>query len=208
MISFHSNAKKPYYYLSNFTYIKDGIIVDDLNFPTTEHAYQAQKYIVKDRHRFTTTGDLGNIETGFQLVFGKKFEQKKKYWMKKNNFGIVAKTATNEKIGKKLGLTRIKDFVSTFEIWNKILIKKFTIPFFRNILLSTGDKYLLEFSRSARRETEQGKPPKWNGIIQDGKIFGENLMGIYLMKIRNIVVKKRFKEIKGKMNIIWLFLEK
>ena len=181
-ISFYACGKEPYNKLSNFALIEDSIEYNGLRFCSTEHAFQAQKYIEEQRVRFSVNGDLGNIgnmDIMFQLVFGDKWENKKKYWMKKHNIGIVAKMATNIKIGKKLGLIRDTTFISTDALWITILSSKFNMPTFKNILLSTNNAYLLEFDRGAKKTL-----PKWSGIIQDGILYGENLMGKYIMKIR------------------------
>ena len=58
------------------------------------------------------------------------------------------------------------------------------------ILLATGDRYLLEFCRGAKRRELQGKQPeRWSGLAEkqpDGRcyVFGDNTMGKLLMKIR------------------------
>ena len=114
IVSFYACGKSPINNLSNFSFIKQGIIYDGITYYSTEHAFQAQKYIKEQRHRFSIDGDLGNIETGFLLVFGNdKCEKKKQFWMKKDNIGIIAKMATNPKIGKKLGLIRDNNFISS-----------------------------------------------------------------------------------------------
>ena len=51
---------------------------------------------------FSVEGDLGNVDSGFALVFGDEWEKKKTFWMKKDNIGIIAKMATNIRIGKNL----------------------------------------------------------------------------------------------------------
>ena len=48
-IKFFSFAKEPFCKLSNFCLIKDGIEVFGLRYATTEHAYQAQKFIADQR---------------------------------------------------------------------------------------------------------------------------------------------------------------
>lgn len=80
-ILFGSNAKPPYHLLSNFTWITDGIVVDGIMYPSVEHAYQAQKFIEKER--FSVDGDIGR-ESGFSLFYPKdKVDDKRTYWMKK-----------------------------------------------------------------------------------------------------------------------------
>lgn len=182
-VTFYACGKSPINKLSNFALIEQGIIYDGIMYNSTEHAFQAQKYIKEQRYRFSIDGDLGNIETGFLLVFGNdKCEKKKQFWMKKNNIGIVAKMATNPKIGKKLGLIRDNNFKSSNELWINILTSKFNISTFKNILLQTKNNYLLEFDRSAERNN-----PIWAGIIKNNKLYGDNLMGQYLMFVRTII---------------------
>jgi len=177
-INFFSNAKMPFCKLSNFSHIKDGIIVNDITYASTEHAFQAQKYIKDDRWRFGLDGDLGSWE-GFGLVSKKSSD----YWKKKDNIGIIAKMATNKIKGKKLGLTRIFEFQSTDELWESILVKKFSIQEFGNVLRSTEDMYLLEFDRGAKRNGS-----KWGGLIEAETLYGENNMGKYLMKVREFIL--------------------
>lgn len=93
--------------------------------------------------------------------------------------------ATSAKNEKKLGLTRDPNFESSWKLWKKILKKKFKNEEFKEILLSTGDKYLLEFSRDAKNRENY-----WGGLIEDGFLYGENMMGKYLMKIRDKLSKE------------------
>jgi len=179
-IPFYACGKPPYNMLSNFAYIKEGIEYDGLRYISTEHAFQAQKYIKEQRKRFSVEGDLGQLDSGFDLAFDKDWEKKKLFWMKKNNIGIIPKMVTNEKRGLKLGLTRDKNFVNTSELWFDLLWQKFRIDRFRKTLISTGNNYLLEYDRGGERMT-----PLWSGIIKDGKLYGTNLMGKYIMYIRD-----------------------
>ena len=78
VINFWSNGKAPYHNLSNFASIPHGIDYDGMIYPSTEHAFQAQKYIQNQRCRFSITGDLG-VWDGLNLVY-KPEEYEKKYW--------------------------------------------------------------------------------------------------------------------------------
>jgi len=186
-IYFYACGKSPFHKLSNFAIIDDGIIYDGLKYCSTEHAFQAQKYQKSDRFRFSVNGDLGNIDNldnMFRLVFGDKWESKKKFWMKKSNVGIVAKMATNPTIGKKLGLKRDDNFKSTDELWLSVLSLKYEIPMFKELLISTENAYLVEFDRAAKHRLS-----KWGGIVdENGVMFGDNLMGKYLMTIRDKII--------------------
>jgi predicted NAD-dependent protein-ADP-ribosyltransferase YbiA (DUF1768 family) len=184
VIKFYSCGIKPFHKLSNFALIKDGIEFDGLIFYSTEHAFQAQKYVKEQRIRFSVEGDLGNTDSGFKLVFGDEWEKKKKFWMKKDNIGIIAKMATNLKIGTNLGLIRNVNFSSTNELWIELLTIKFNIIEFKNILKNTKNKYLLEFDRGAKRMYLKNTIPIWSGLIDEGILYGNNLMGKYLMIIR------------------------
>ena len=187
VINFWANGKAPFHNLSNFALILDGIEYDGIVYPSTEHAFQAQKYIQSQRYRFSTTGDLG-VWDGLKLVYKlDEYEKKYKYWFKKNNIGIVAKMATNEKIGKKLDLIRDKKFNSTDELWLKILGKKYSTKYFGDILKLTDDLYLLEFNRGANNRFK-GANSFWGGLISNNVLYGNNQMGKYLMKIRNTLL--------------------
>jgi predicted NAD-dependent protein-ADP-ribosyltransferase YbiA (DUF1768 family) len=124
-INFWANSKAPFHYLSNFALIPGGINYEGHLYPSSEHAFQSQKYIDTQRHRFSINGDLSTWD-GLQLVYKlEEYDKKYKYWSKKNNIGIVAKMATNKKIGQKLELIRNENFESTDELWLDILKKKY-----------------------------------------------------------------------------------
>lgn len=184
-IYFGSNTIKPYHFLSNLAEIKDTIEYNGLIYNSVEHAFQSQLFIKSDRFRFSKDGDLGSWD-GLKYFFKpNEVEQKFKYWNKKFNIGIVAKMASNKKYHKKLKLTAIKtDLDSTFNLWFGILIKKYTIPFFKDILLKTNNNYLCEFDRLA-----ESRPDKtyWGGMVKNKKLYGENIMGKYLMAIREFI---------------------
>jgi predicted NAD-dependent protein-ADP-ribosyltransferase YbiA (DUF1768 family) len=175
VIKFWSNAKKGLHELSNF----HGVCIEfrDKMFPSVEHAYQSCKF--KEMDRFSIKGDID-----FKSVYGSNYVSKKKYWMKKNNIGIVAKMASKPNISKCLGLTIDETFKSTPKLWLKLLYEKFKIEKFKKLLLNTGDDYLLEFGRGCKSACENGNVPFWNGSIVGNKLYGLNTMGRYLMEIR------------------------
>ena len=93
--------------------------------------------------------------------------------------------ATKPKTIKELGLSLNEDFMSTDDLWLDILRKKYSIQEFKDVLLKTGDSYLLEFDRMAKAQTEKNKEPFWGGLIDNDKLYGNNQMGKYLMIIRD-----------------------
>ena len=48
---FYSNSCYPFYFLSNFAFVDEGIEYDGIIYPSVEHAFQAQKYIKSQRYR-------------------------------------------------------------------------------------------------------------------------------------------------------------
>ena len=186
VINIWSNAKQPFCALSNFAFLEDGIEYENIIYPSTEHAFQAQKYIPKDRVRFSINGDLGNWDGLALLVKANEVEKKKNYWQKKNNIGIIAKMATNMNTGIKLGLRIIDDFQSRDELWINILTKKFSIPYFKDLLKKTENIYILEYDRGANMRQIC---TFWGGIIVNNNLHGYNLMGKYLMRVRDSIFK-------------------
>ncbi len=66
---------------------------------------------------------------------------------------------------------------------------KFENEKFKKILENNKEKYLVEFSRSCKRNFEKGIIEKWCGLIDDNKIYGRNLMVNIIMDIRENIVK-------------------
>ena len=176
MIQFHANAKEPYCKFSNFMHVNEGIRFNGVIYPSTEHAYQAQKYKVQDRFRFSIDGDLG-VWNGFALISSKSPVR----WKRKNMIGIIAKMATNKKRENQLKLTRI-DFQTSPILWTKILSQKFQISTYKQLLLQTKSSYLLEFDRFAAKHGSF-----WGGLLKNDTIYGQNNMGKLLMYIRDEV---------------------
>ena len=117
------------------------------------------------------------------------FEKKKKKWGKKAP-GIIAKMVSNLDTGlssptfgihlKKRALKR--DYNVLFAIWRPILLAKFQQnEEARKTLLKTGDATLVEKSRFPGESKNF-----WGGYVgADGRIQGYNLMGKFMMAMRN-----------------------
>lgn len=159
-----------------------------------ENVYQSLKFIESDRCRFMKSGDLGGYDGLIKygnIFYGKKskeeFEKKIEYWRKKNCIGIIGKLSSSVKNVKKLGLTfvKIKDENENLLIFKELLIIKFENEKFKKILENSKGKYLVEFSRSCKRNFEKGIIEKWCGLVDDdNKLYGKNLMGSLIMDIR------------------------
>ena len=145
-------------------------------------------------------GELSSI-AGLERVFPEDLVNKKKKFYgptktgKPAMIGIIAKMAVKPDVVKKMNLpielkTASEKEHSVDEVSNlflDILEAKYKAnPRFFQILKNTSNKLLIEFSRGAQRETLQGSPPLWSGMIgkDDGKMYGLNLQGIIHMKVR------------------------
>jgi predicted NAD-dependent protein-ADP-ribosyltransferase YbiA (DUF1768 family) len=177
-VMFWSNAKYPLHRLSNFA--TADVFVNGVHYPSSEHAFVATKLFKPEFKYMLETGESLGSRYGFTVAFGSaKAEAKEKYWMKKGNIGIIAKVAQSMKQYTK---SHMKDTTEdSFEVWRHILLAKFSDPVLRDILLSTGTKYLLEFDRGATEDTY------WAGKMVDGFVIGNNAMGKYLMRVRQLL---------------------
>ena len=139
---------------------------------------------------FSMDGDLGNVD-GFKLIFPEKDVKKEGFLDEKYNIGIIAKTATSKANIKKLNLRQDPSFDVKQNIWLSILREKYKIDYL-NMLLSTDDKYLLEFSKSAKRDSDAGN--FYNGLIEKNVLYGSNIMGKLLMYIREEIKNPKTEE--------------
>jgi hypothetical protein len=110
-----------------------------------------------------------------------------KRWSKYNLIGIMAKLASNADYAKALGLVNKMDFQREFldpadeeAIWLCLLRLKYANnPGMRQKLLDTGARTLVEFDKGAAR-----RGAHWGGLIKNGILYGDNVMGKYLMHVR------------------------
>lgn len=152
-IVFWSGAKEPYHKLSNFYECR--VSFDGITYPSSEHAFQAQRVPLKERHELLSiNGLLADFETGFRYFFPRdvtKAEKKASHWGKKRNIGILAKMLIKKKTksGESLLDMTSEECASVFF---KILKAKYTQnEDLKSLLLGTVGRYLLEFDKGAER---------------------------------------------------------
>ncbi len=184
---------------------KDGCV-----FRSSEHAWHSLK--AKNRRtflKFCVGGDFDELSVSFfkkilphrPLVDRDlRAQHKITHWGKKKNVGIVPKLAVSKKNMRKLNLSSA-DIVYPKDVpgelmgeslerafWKAILKQKFRRnKEARAALMSTGDAYLLEFSRDAKRRSLKtpDRPARWSGMIEDGILYGGNYMGVVLSEVRD-----------------------
>jgi predicted NAD-dependent protein-ADP-ribosyltransferase YbiA (DUF1768 family) len=186
--------------------LKDWVPAGGLFFPTSEHLWQALKATDKQTFlRFTSAGDLGlwKVSIFANTVAPSKLAKEKKndmaelarvalkgmlHWQKKHNLGIQAKLAANKKYAKKLNLDKGR---MNFErehlapatersVWLTILKLKFAQNAeLREILSATRGKRLVETPGRGKAEKAH-----WSGRVKDGKLIGDNVMGLYMEAVR------------------------
>lgn len=184
--------------------LKDWVPASGLFFPTSEHLWQALKATDKATFlRFTSNGDLGrwNVSIFANTVAPGKCENKEDmselarqatksmmHWQKKHNLGVQAKLAANETYAENLNLDKGR---MNFErehllpatersVWLTILKLKFARnEELRDILIATRGKRLVEMPGRGKAEKAH-----WNGRVKDGKLIGDNVMGLYMELVR------------------------
>lgn len=213
VILFKADKAFPICHLSNLGV--SPVHYDGIDYPSVEHAFQAQKF--QDKHLFSTSGVFGNptdhFHEGWTAYFAaktprgdnsKKVEQKKKYYAKKNTYGVLAKMVNNlsRKPGKSvlLGLRPNPNwnFGDAHErLWLTLLRSKFQDPAMRTLLLETGDAYLIEYQKFEKvKGTDTDLVDFYTAYYNDGecKHCNEprcNAIGKFLMKIRDEIRPKR-----------------
>jgi len=180
-VRFGSNSKHPFYKLSNFWKFKTEL--NDKIYPSVEHAFQAE--LVESSDEYISTGPIGAFsENAFRYVGvdEKDVAKKLRYWASKDQVGILAKMRIN--IQKKQGLKQSMTSTQCKDLFLKLLRQKYAHPEMQQILLATGNQYLLEFDRSAERRFKKGDITRWGGMVKNGRVIGHNQMGVLLMRIR------------------------
>lgn len=189
---------------SNFYQCNVPIKYEGIESLHTEGLYQAfYRCEPESRGMFAfPDGEFATLE-GAKHVFAKPEEvaRAKKSWgsVKGRNpmSGIVPKMAVKPERAKKLGVKLRRDFDDPRDIkeiariFKELLYLKFTRnPELGRMLLATGDKILVEWDKGAGRQTLAGKPPLFSGILKDGRVLGQNLMGRLLMRTRKRLMRE------------------
>ena len=181
--------------LSNFS--KCLIKIEEGEFPSSEHAYQAiQKFEPEEWRRFECGGQFATLEGLGHFYKSDAFIKKLRYWGKDQMVGIVPKMVSAPKRAKSLKL-RMRACNPDAEhmhlsaikpLFKRILLAKYRQnAHHRAKLLETNNKYLIEFGKGAKRETDAGRTPLWTGLVKDGSLYGKNLMGELLMEVRDVI---------------------
>lgn len=153
-----------------------------LTFPSAEHYYVAYFKCseLNDAERLAIGGDLSTWD-GMKVVYPRldnaTIERKIKYWKRRDMIGIIAK-----KFGSQFRVRRNRE-TDTFNEWVVVLHYKYhQNKQHRDVLLSTGEKHLVEFDRMAKPETI------WGGKVVNGIVVGQNQMGKLMMDARKSLV--------------------
>ena len=186
--------------LSNFWRLDQPLELWGLRWRTSEHAYQAYAKVHRDDWpRLAVGGDLDDLDKLAAFYPDEDTARKKiNHWNGKGVYpmaGIVARMAVNPAHNRKLQPPlRLDDYkclvrmrvVSQEDLWGKILSAKAEASVeYAGTLKSTGDDYLVEFDRGAKRRSLAGDPPFWTGMVDDdGTLYGENFMGRCQMRLR------------------------
>ena len=181
-IYFNSGMKKPFCDLSNFKLVENGLEYNGKKYNSIECLFVSLHY--KNGDILSNNGKFGDYNSLWKIIFGDECDKKKKYWMKKDMVGILYKKINgNKKLEKELGLIRKNDFESNENLWLNILRIKYNDKKYKKLLLSTGDKILIEFNRMCKDNDY------YCGLVKDGKIIGQNNMGKFIMTIRAELVE-------------------
>ena len=205
---FYSGAKYPLDTLSNFQGCPERVVIDGNEFPSAEHAYQAHKFEESDQRHFEMGGKLAEWE-GLSHFYKEEASKekntargKRKWWKERMNekIGIIAKLPQKnwKKAGLKSPLSKKMSMQDKLSLFKRIQRSKYSRnPALKANLLATGDSYLLEFCKGAkRRELILGQgPERWGGLAEQQPdrrwyVYGDNNMGKILMEVREELRKE------------------
>lgn len=176
--------------LSNFADCE--VFYNGLTYPSVEHAFQAQKFIPEQRALFRKFGPFGSWEDFVPFAGARGVTVKN---TSVHGFvGLIAKMISNPKMAEKLGLNFVKLDMDrnalrqhNFRLILELHKIKFQIPFFKELLFSTGNTYLYEPTRGKVTNAklwDAGMEWKDNKCV---KMHGFNLNGKAMMVARSIL---------------------
>ena len=177
-ILFYSGAKAPHCLLSNFALCEHGVAYEGIDYPSSEHAFQASKVPPGMREQlFSINSDIAKLTPEAFVAVGvpaKQADGKVKHWGKKNMVGILAKQRI-----KRINSKRTLSKEECDRVFIDILLSKYNSNHrHREALLATGDASLLEFVRSSvSKFDKKGEIDRWGGMIRGGTKAGELIMG-------------------------------
>lgn len=199
VVFFKSNLTGRFQRLSNFAPLSERLRVKGEAYPTLEHAVQAFMCLKsEERPRFQEGGELASFE-GFEAALACTAKRPGGKPLKRPSHGLVgwvAKVAVNKQNSRKLALRFRSSRFDRAEIvgfLEYLTIKKYRMAQERALLLSTGDRYILEF------DSREGERSPWGGkcvykesegakVRQQDRpveaIVGHNEMGKVLMRVR------------------------
>lgn len=164
----------------------------------SEAAYSCWAHIAPEEwHKFAVGGPFSDLATGVKSFYKERdWAKKTKSWGSKCGgttpelVGILPKLATQLQYAKRAGVRHSGKAPPSQaiceEVFEEILHAKYSAnESFRNVLIGTSGKTLIEFDRGAERLTKRGKPPLWTALVKDGVQYGTNLMGVIHMRMRD-----------------------
>lgn len=144
-----TSFRNSYWFLSNFFFPCPPVTLDGIEYPSTEHAYQAAKTLDPNERKL--------------IRCARKPGDAKRLGGPKERGGIVTLRADWERV--------------KVDIMRDLVKQKFHDPELRALLLSTGDRQLVEGNTWNDRI--------WGCVWKDGKWVGENWLGRILMEVRD-----------------------
>lgn len=165
---------------------------ETIQFMSIEHLWHSLKATDRLMFReFAVGGRFGDANReNFASVFpSSDADAKMKWWMKKQNVGIIPKMAANKTRGKKLAIANRMNYererpsaALEKRVWLAMLRCKYNQnAAHRAVLLKTRNAKLIEFARGAARANSN---EHWGGCVVNGQVVGENVMGGYLEEVR------------------------
>lgn len=178
-VTFHSNSTSNYQ-LSNLY----GCSVELMGtFPSAEHAYQYLQKVDGSHEDWCVGGKFADWDYVLGIVNEHK-SIRKEFWKKKNMIGILAKLVISHPKTFGVKLKPMDGMDTSKQRWFPIFAAKFQGDL-KSMLLKTSGM-LVEHDRKAKVRVG-----KWGGLVQNGVLYGPNIMGKLLTMFRDSMRPKR-----------------